>query len=160
MKLISKLTALVIIASFIFVACEDEKEEEAVSAEIHAKVMFMNYVTGSEATMIMTYLWEGSDWSTAQAGGTVASAMFSVSVSDTLNTMSETEFENLPDGTYYMGVFETGKMTYDTDDAAQKSAGYYNTTEDDYNHMMTPTGIAVSESKDYDLETMMIMNMM
>ena len=160
MKLMSKLTALVIITSFIFVACEDEKEEEAVSASIHAKVMFMNYVAGSDATMIMAYLWEGSDWSTASAGGTVANAMFSVSVSDTLNTMSETEFENLPDGTYYMGVFETGKMTYDTDDAAQKSAGYYNTTEDDYNHMMTPTGIAVSESKDYDLETMMIMNMM
>ena len=32
MKLMSKLTALVIITSFIFVACEDEKEEEAVSA--------------------------------------------------------------------------------------------------------------------------------
>ena len=27
MKLISKLTALIIIASFIFVSCEDEKEE-------------------------------------------------------------------------------------------------------------------------------------
>ena len=82
MKLMSKLTALVIITSFIFVACEDEKEEEAVSASIHAKVMFMNYVAGSDATMIMAYLWEGSDWSTAQAGGTVASAMFSVSLSD------------------------------------------------------------------------------
>ena len=104
MKLMSKLTALVIITSFIFVACEDEKEEEAVSASIHAKVMFMNYVAGSDATMIMAYLWEGSDWSTASAGGTVANAMFSVSVSDTLNTMSEAEFEDLPAGTYYMVV--------------------------------------------------------
>jgi len=101
----------------------------------------MNYVAGSEATMIMTYLWEGSDWSTAQASSTVASAMFSVSVSDTLNTMSEAEFEGLPAGTYYMGVFETSGMMYNADDPALKAAGYYNTTEEDYNHMMTPTGI-------------------
>ena len=159
MKLMSKLTALVIITSFIFVACEDEKEEEVVSASIHAKVMFMNYVAGSDATMIMAYLWEGSDWSTASAGGTVANAMFSVSVSDTLNTMSEAEFEDLPAGTYYMGVFETSGMMYNADDPALKAAGYYNTTEEDYNHMMTPTGIEVSESMDYDLETMMLMSM-
>jgi len=48
---------------------------------------------------------------------------------------------------------------YNADDPALKAAGYYNTTEEDYNHMMTPTGIEVSESMDYDLETMMLMSM-
>ena len=158
MKLISKLTALIIIASFIFLSCEDEKEE-AISASIHAEVHFMNYVAGSDATMMMTYLWEGSAWTTAKAAGTVANAMFSVSVSDTLTTMSEAEFENLPAGTYYMGVFETSSMSYDENDTALRSAGYYNTSENGNNHMMTPTGIEVTESKDYHLETMMIMGM-
>jgi len=160
MKVNPKLMISLLMTSFIFFACEDEKEDEAVSASIHAEVMFMNYVSGSSATMIMAYLWEGSDWTTAQAAGTVANAMFSVSTSDTINTTSEAEFEDLPAGTYYLGIFETSKMAYDADDAALKSAGYYNTSEDDYNHMMTPTGTEVSESKDYHLETMMVMSMM
>ena len=160
MKVNPKLITSLLMTSFIFFACEDEKEDEAVSASIHAEVMFMNYVSGSSATMIMAYLWEGSDWTTAQAAGTVANAMFSVSTSNTINTTSEAEFEDLPAGTYYLGIFETSKMAYDADDAALKSAGYYNTSEDDYNHMMTPTGTEVSESKDYHLETMMVMSMM
>ncbi len=159
MKLIYKLTPVIVIASFIFVACEDEKEEETISAAIHAEVHFMNFVAGSEASMIMAYLWEGSDWTTAKASDPVASAMFSVSVSDTLNTTSEAEFEDMPAGTYYMGCFETRSMTYDESDTVQTSAGYYNTSEDNNNHMMTPAGIEVTESKDYHLETMMIMGM-
>ena len=160
MKVNPKLITSLLMTSFIFFACDDEKEDEAVSASIHVSAMFMNYVSGSDATMIMAYLWKGADWSTASAAGTVANGMFMVSTADTLMSTVEVEIEALPAGTYYLGIFETSKMAYDADDAAQKSAGYYNTTEDDYNHMMTPTGIAVSESKDYDLETMMIMNMM
>jgi hypothetical protein len=160
MKATPKLITSLLIAGFVFFSCEDEKEEEVVSASIHVSAMFMNYVSGSNATMIMAYLWEGSDWTTAQAAGTVANAMFSVSTSDTINTTLEAEFEDLPVGTYYLGIFETSKMAYDADDAALKSAGYYNTSEDDYNHMMTPTGTEVSESKDYHLETMMVMSMM
>ena len=160
MKITPKLITSLLIASFVFFSCEEEKEEEVVSASIHVSAKYMNYVSGSDATMIMVYLWEGSDWNTAQAAPTVASGMFMVSTADTLMSTVEVEIETLPAGTYYLGIFETSKMAYDADDAVQKSAGYYNTTEDDYNHMMTPTGIAVSESKDYDLETMMIMNMM
>ena len=160
MKATPKLITSLLIAGFVFFSCEDEKEEEVVSASIHVSAMFMNYVSGSNATMIMAYLWEGSDWTTAQAAGTVANAMFSVSTSDTINTTSEAEFEDLPAGTYYLGIVETSNMAYDADDAALKSAGYYNTSEDDYNHMMTPTGTEVSESKDYHLETMMVMSMM
>ena len=44
MKLISKLTALIIIASFIFVSCEDEKEE-AISASIHAEAVSYTHLT-------------------------------------------------------------------------------------------------------------------
>jgi len=50
-------------------------------------------------------------------------------------------------------------MSYDENDTALRSAGYYNTSENGNNHMMTPTGIEVTESKDYHLETMMIMGM-
>ena len=160
MKATPKLITSLLIAGFVFFSCEDEKEEEVVSASIHVSAMFMNYVSGSNATMIMAYLWKGSDWTTAQAAGTVANAMFSVSTSNTINTTSEAEFEDLPAGTYYLGIFETSKMAYDADDAALKSAGYYNTSEDDYNHMMTPTGTVVSESKDYHLGKMMVMSMM
>ena len=160
MKVNPKLITSFLIAGFVFFSCEDEKEDEAVSASIHVSAMFMNYVAGSDATMIMVYLWEGADWSTASAAGTVASGMFTLSTADTIMSTVEVEIETLPAGTYYLGIFETSKMAYDADDDAQKSAGYYNTTEDDYNHMMTPTGIAVSESKDYDLETMMVMSMM
>ena len=160
MKITPKLITSLLIASFVFFSCEDEKEKEVVSASIHVSAMFMNYVSGSNATMIMAYLWEGADWSTASAAGTVANGMFMVSTADTLMSTVEVEIETLPAGTYYLGIFETSQMMYSTDDTALKSAGYYNTTEDDYNHMMTPTGIEVSESIDYDLETMMLMSMM
>ncbi len=158
MKQIPKLVILPLFFGLIFTACGDNGEED-VEASIHAKVHFMKYKAGANATMIMTYLWEGKDWSTAKSGKTVANAMFSVSTSDTINTMSEAKFEKLSAGTYYMGVFETSKMAYDAGDAALKVVGYYNTSESDYNHMMTPTGIEVTESKDYDLQTMMAMMM-
>ena len=167
MKITPKLITSLLIASFVFFSCEEEKEEEVVSASIHVSAMFMNYVSGSDATMIMAYLWEGSDWSTAQAAPTVASGMFMVSTADTLMSTVEVEIETLPAGTYYLGIFETSQMMYSTDDTALKSAGYY--SEGSYAmdgttvtnvHMMTPTGIEVSESIDYDLETMMLMSMM
>ena len=76
MKATPKLITSLLIAGFVFFSCEDEKEEEVVSASIHVSAMFMNYVSGSDATMIMAYLWEGADWSTASAAGTVANGMF------------------------------------------------------------------------------------
>ena len=159
MRVTPKLITSFLIAGFVFFSCEDEKEDEAVSASIHVSAMFMNYVAGSDATMIMVYLWEGADWSTASAAGTVANGMFMVSTADTLMSTVEVEIEALPAGTYYLGIFETSKMAYDGSDAALKVVGYYNTSESDYNHMMMPTGIEVSESKDYDLQTMMAMMM-
>jgi hypothetical protein len=158
MQQLTKLVVLPLLIGLMFTACGD-KDEEEVSASVHSKVMFMKYKTGASASMVMAYLWEGKDWNTAKSGKTVASGMFSVSTSDTINTTAEVEFKTLPAGTYYLGVFETSKMAYDGSDAALKVVGYYNTSESDYNHMMMPTGIEVSESKDYDLQTMMAMMM-
>lgn len=145
----------------LMMSCEDKDDAAAtISGEIHAKVMFMNYVAGMNATMIMAYIWEGTDWTTAQAAGTVANGMFSVSLSDTIGSTEEVEFTGLAAGTYYCAVFETSKMSYDTGSSGFKSVGYYNTTESDYNHMMTPTGITVDSNTPVELSTMMAMSTM
>jgi len=130
MKITPKLITSLLIASFVFFSCEDEKEKEVVSASIHVSAMFMNYVSGSSATMIMAYLWEGADWSTASAAGTVANGMFMVSTADTLMSTVEVEIEALPAGTYYLGIFETSKMAYDADDAGRRLQPY----DDTYGH--------------------------
>ena len=169
MKLISKLTAFVIIASFIFIACEDEEKEDDFSATIHASVMFMPmgmmaYTTDSSATMIMGYLWKGDSWSAAEAAGPIDAmgAMFDAAVSvggTELAGTKEAEFSITEEGTYYLGVFEASGMAYSN---AVYTVGYYNTAYADstsaYNSMMMPSGISVTTG-DNDLETMMAMKM-
>lgn len=144
-----------ILAFGLILSCEDKDDAAAISGEIHSKVMFMSYTPGSGANMIMGYLWEGSDWTTAKAAGTVGTEMFSVTLADTITTTVEVEFKKLAAGTYYCGVFETSQMSYSTSDTALATVGYYNTTESDYNHMMTPTGITVDSDTAVELETMM-----
>jgi hypothetical protein len=85
MQQLTKLVVLPLLIGLMFTACGD-KDEEEVSASVHSKVMFMKYKTGASASMVMAYLWEGKDWNTAKSGKTVASGMFSVSTSDTINT--------------------------------------------------------------------------
>ena len=63
-------------------------------------------------------------------------------------------------GTYYLGVFETSGMAYSN---VVATVGYYSTAYEDstpaYNSMMMPSGITVTNSRDYDLYKMMAMKM-
>ena len=60
-------------------------------------------------------------------------------------------------GTYYVGVFETSDMMFST---KLYTCGYYNVSADNMNSSTEPSGIAVTDSKDYDLTRMMVMKMM
>ena len=121
------------------------------AAAINQPVMFMDYMPQDETTMIMAYVWEGATWAEASAADNVAMAMFAVSTDGMIMGTYDVTFSNLPLGTYYVGVFETTTMMYES---AVATVGYYNDTEQFYNNPTTPTAVAVAMDMTYYLETM------
>ena len=120
-------------------------------AAINQPVMFMDYMPQDETTMIMAYVWEGATWAEASAADNVAMAMFAVSTDGMIMGTYDVTFSNLPLGTYYVGVFETTTMIYES---AVATVGYYNDTEQFYNNPTTPTAVNVNMDMTYYLETM------
>ena len=121
------------------------------AAAINQPVMFMDYMPQDETTMIMAYVWEGATWAEASAADNVAMAMFAVSTDGMIMGTYDVTFSNLPLGTYYVGVFETTTMIYES---AVATVGYYNDTEQFYNNPTTPTAVNVNMDMTYYLETM------
>jgi len=121
------------------------------AAAINLPVMFMDYMPQDETTMIMAYVWEGATWAEASAADNVAMAMFAVSTDGMIMGTYDVTFSNLPLGTYYVGVFETTTMIYES---AVATVGYYNDTEQFYNNPTTPTAVNVNMDMTYYLETM------
>ncbi|MFQ6616153.1 MAG: hypothetical protein ACE5HZ_05210 [Fidelibacterota bacterium] len=149
-----------------FTACAQEEEEEEIMGEVHVSVMFMNYTSMKEdATMVMAYAWDSSNWSSGPSGSPASNAADGMFMGKTLNpnapdTLSGTEevhLGDLPKGTYYVGVFETSQMAYDASDA--HLIGYYDENDDNMITMdaATATGVAITQSGDVELETMMAM---
>lgn len=148
-----------------FLACAQEEQQEEVMGELHVPVMFMSYVSmKDDATMIMAYAWSESNWSNGPSGDPASEAadgMFmentlDPTAPDTLNDTEEVHLEDLAEGTYYVGVFETSAMAYDASDAYL--IGYYNDNDDNKITMTgsEATGIDITSSQhDVELGTMM-----
>ena len=126
---------------------------------IQVSVMFMNYNADPSAAMIMGYAWEGATWEEAEAAGPVSEAndgMFMVAPGTEMMGTFDVTLDALAAGNYYVGVFETTGMMYNT---AIATVGYYNDADENYIDMMTPTTITVTADT-VILETMMAMSMM
>ena len=122
---------------------------------IQVSVMFMNYDADSTANMIMGYAWEGATWAEAEAAGPVDSMgeMFMITPGDGMMETIDVTFGELSAGNYYVGVFETTEMGYNT---AIATLGYYDDT-DEMNYLgYTPSAISVTADT-VALQTMMAM---
>jgi len=131
--------------------CDDDPTNDCVplvSGDINLAVEFINWEPDPTATMYMAYVWEGSSWSVALAAGEVQNQMFGVFPQmGTSNGTYEVTFTNLPEGTYFSGVFETTLMTHDS---AIKLVGYYNSfVDDEHNSQEEPSALQTGEN---DLE--------
>ena len=125
---------------------------------IQVSVMFMNYNADPSAAMIMGYAWEGATWEEAEAAGPVSEAndgMFMVAPGTGMMGTFDVTLDALAAGNYYVGVFETTGMMYNT---AIATVGYYNDADENNIDMMTPTTITVTADT-VVLETMMAMSM-
>ena len=125
---------------------------------IQVTVMFMGYNADPNATMIMGYAWKGESWAYAEADGIVSDnmdGMFAVSPNDDMWGTYDVTLDALAAGNYYVGVFETTGMMYNT---AIATVGYYNDADENNIDMMTPTAITVT-SDTVVLGTMMAMSM-
>ena len=137
--------------------------------QVNVSVMFMNNYAAvdDDATMVMVYAWDRAGWNDGNPG-TPASAsndgmfmdiMLSASAEDILpNKTYNLALKALPEGDYYIGVFESSHMNYSAETATL--IGYYNAN--DPNTMKTmqaseATPVSVSSAKPVELKTMMVM---
>lgn len=137
--------------------------------QVNVSVMFMNNYAAvdDDATMVMVYAWDRAGWNNGNPG-TPASAsndgmfmdiMLSSSAGDILpNKTHNLALKALPEGDYYIGVFESSHMNYSTETATL--IGYYNANN--ANTMKTmqaseATPVSVSSAKPVELKTMMVM---
>ncbi|MFQ6675310.1 MAG: hypothetical protein ACE5LH_03080 [Fidelibacterota bacterium] len=168
MKRTALILGLVAMTAIDFMACAQEEKDEKIVGEIHVSVMFMSYVSQKDdATMIMAYAWDSSNWNNGPSGDPASDAadgMFmdhtlNPSAPDTLSGTEEVELADLPKGTYYVGIFETSQMAYDASDA--QLIGYYNENDDNNITMMgsEASAISITTSGHVELGTMMAMGM-
>ena len=115
---------------------------------INLTVEFDDYTTLDEAAMIMAYIWAGDNWETAAlVEGADGWAMFLLGPPGTFNGTYSVSWDELESGTYYVGVFETTGMAYET---AIKLVGYYNSfVDDEHNSQEEPSALQTGEN---DLE--------
>ena len=119
---------------------------------INLTVEFDDYTTLDEAAMIMAYIWAGDNWETAAlVEGADGWAMFLLVPPGTFNGTYSVSWDELESGTYYVGVFETTGMAYET---AIKLVGYYNSSVNGNNSLTEPEGVAVDGVNTVNLETM------
>ena len=137
--------------------------------QVNVSVMFMNNYAAvdDDATMVMVYAWDRAGWNDGNPG-TPASAsndgmfmdiMLSASAEDILpNKTYNLVLKALPDGDYYIGVFESSHMNYSTETATL--IGYYNANDPNTMKSMQAseaTPVSVSSAKPVELKTMMVM---
>ena len=131
--------------------CDDDPANDCVplvSGDVNLTVEFDGYTTLDEAAMIMGYIWVGASWDTAALiEGANGWAMFLLGPPGPFNGPSSVSWSGLISGTYYVGVFETTGMAYET---AIKLVGYYNSfVDDEHNSQEEPSALQTGEN---DLE--------
>ena len=150
-----------LIAGLLFTTClHQDMVEGNVAGHIELDVTFEDYMAGENATMIMAYVWEGATWEAAAAPdslglptvGDVQNKMFGINTTAEIHGEYSVTF-NLPEGKYYVGVFETFYMAYIPGDMALQLVGYYNANVDTtYNSDTEPSPLNLSEANDeYDI---------
>lgn len=159
-----KQTSIILIslaAGLLFTACphQDLQEGETGEGHIELLVIFNNYEPQETTAMIMAYLWEGATWAEAEDAGPIdpTGQMFMVSTVETITGESGVTFSDLPEGTYWCGVFETVGMNYDT---RVDTVGYYNAGVDTtFNSMLEPSALVIdkaNEDVDVSMETLVL----
>ncbi|HIN62525.1 MAG TPA: hypothetical protein EYM89_07205 [Candidatus Marinimicrobia bacterium] len=150
-----------LIAGLLFTTClHQDMVEGNVAGHIELDVTFEDYMAGENATMIMAYVWEGATWEAAAAPdslglptvGEVQNKMFGINTTAEIHGEYSVTF-NLPEGKYYVSVFETFNMNYTSGDTALQLVGYYNANVDTtYNSDTEPSPLNLSEANDeYDI---------
>lgn len=165
MKRITFLLTGILVLSFVFAGCSDD-DDPVIMGGINTEVMFMNYVVqNDDANMIMVYSWVAANWSNGPNGGIANAAadgkLMMASVTsvggDTLALTDEAMMDELPSGSYYIGVFESSQMMYTASTASL--IGYYDADATNNISMMPSdaTMITVTTTTPIDLKTIMLM---
>ncbi len=113
------LLSAVLLTGLVFISCEDDKDD--FSGKLEVTVNFDEAEKGSD-DMIMAFLWKGSSFTSAADAGTVDSYMFSFGTNTEITQTETIQFEDLSEGSYYCGIFESHDMMFD--DHAEVM-GYY-----------------------------------
>ena len=137
--------------------------------QVNVSVMFMNNYAAvdDDATMVMVYAWDGAGWNDGNPGAPASASndgmfmdiMLSASAGDILpNKTHNLALKALPEGDYYIGVFESSHMNYSAETATL--IGYYNANDPNTMKSMQAseaTPVSVSSAKPVELKTMMVM---
>ena len=127
----------VLLTCLVFMSCEDDKDE--FSGILEVTVIFDDAEKGSD-DMIMAFLWKGSSFTSAKDAGTVDSYMFSFGTDTVITQTASFQFEDLSEGSYYCGIFESHDMMYD-DHAS--SMGFYCVDSTNTTGSANPTAITL-----------------
>lgn len=127
----------ILLTSLVFMSCEDDKDE--FSGTMTVTVDFDEAEKGSD-DMIMAFLWKGSSFTSAEDAGTVDSYMFTFDTDTVITQTVSIQFEDLSEGSYYCGIFESHDMMYDEHAALM---GYYCADSTNTTGSANPTAITL-----------------